>query len=414
LNPLPERLNERLEREERRSRRGGAPSDWLASSTHAPGRDPEVDELVALARRLQATPHLQADPLFAQHLERRLLLLQTTVQHPARKKMFIHLWGAHPALRFAFVLCLCLLLVGTSMLEAAAQVSNPENPLYALKRWEQGIQISLPRSPETQAESDLQSARDRLNTLATLASPAHAEAYRYALADFEQQLSTAASAIEVLPAKPDRARLRKELATLEADARQTLRGFLLQLAVPERLSTTDALGRLGDTIPHLLSVQIILPAQPNGRASINIAGDNVQQGAQLLVNNLVIGGQGSFPNGTYVFTIPWSGDEHPQSIGILNPDGTAAQTTAITLPGANGNGNGNGGNTQGGHGNGNHGKKPTATPTPHHPGPASSQGSAIIVLSRPLVIASALPHRRFPQQEASLAVNATHTHGSEP
>jgi len=164
---------------------------------------------------------------------------------------FPRLWHAHPALGLVLGFCLLLLLLGTGMLVAAAQVSNPNNPLYAVKRWEQGVQVSLARSPESRADLDLQFARDRLSTLASLADPAHAEAYRQALADFEQQLRNASSSIGAIPAGPDHDRLSSQLATLKADARRTLRSFLPRLALAERLVTTDVLGQEGDTVPLL-------------------------------------------------------------------------------------------------------------------------------------------------------------------
>ena len=64
------------------------------------------------------------------------------------------------------------------------------------------------------------------------------------------------------------------------------------------------------------------------------------------MNNRLWDVRGSLQNGLYVFMASWVGNQHPQSIGILNPDGTAAQTTTITLNNSdehkNGNGNGNG------------------------------------------------------------------------
>lgn len=360
MKPLSERLNDRLQQGDRRP----GPRE----PTPAPNHDPEVDELVTVARHLQSRPQLQADPDFVELLETRLLLHHATLRRkqPARK-VLSHLWRAHPVYGVALGFCLLVLLLGTSVLVLAAQVSNPENPLYTVKRLEQQWQISLAGSPESQAELDLQFARERLNTLADLADPAHAQAYRQALADFDQQVSAAASTIQSLPAEPDRDRLSGELATLKGDARHTLRGLLPQLALAERLGTTDELGRLGDTVPSLQSVEIVLSAHPDEQATISITGDNIQPGAQLLVDGQVIDAQGSFQNGLYVFTTSWNGDQHPQSIDILNPDGTVAQITAITVKNSNGNGNGNNGNgNNGGHGHGNNGVKPGKTPTPHH------------------------------------------------
>jgi len=233
-----------------------------------------------------------------------------------------------------------------------------------LKRWEQHVQVSLANSPTAQAELDLQFARERLHSLSDLANPAHAEAYSQALADLDQQVISATSVISALPAGPEHERLNNELASLEFEAHHTLRGFLPLLDVPERLLTTDELGRLGDAIPHLLSVEIIPPTHTNGHATISISGYNIQPGAQLLVDGQVMKTQGSFQSGLYVFMINWSGSRHPQHIGILNPDDTTAQTTVITIKNSTNENGGPGSNE--GHGNGNNGGKPGKTPTPHH------------------------------------------------
>jgi hypothetical protein len=65
-----------------------------------------------------------------------------------------------------------------------------------------------------------------------------------------------------------------------------------------------------------------------------------------------------------IFVTTWTGNQHPHSIGILNPDGTAAQTTAITLQSSNDHGNGNGDGEGSGSHNGNGGGKPGGTPSP--------------------------------------------------
>lgn len=76
MKPLAERLNDRLKQERRRSWSGGEPSGMSASRTRTPASDPEIEELVALAKCWQASPHLQADPDFASQLERDLLARQ--------------------------------------------------------------------------------------------------------------------------------------------------------------------------------------------------------------------------------------------------------------------------------------------------------------------------------------------------
>jgi len=341
-NPLPEQVNGRLEQRMAHSWNG---------VQHTFGYDPEVDRLVALAHRLQSASPLQVRPDFSRQLERRLLLRNAELrqQRTERGWSLSRLLQAHPVVGAIICLCILILIASTGTLVAAAQANDPTSPLYTLKRWEQHVQISLSTiSPESRAELNLQAARDRLHMLASLATPAHAQNYRQALVDLDQQIDTAAQAINALPPGSSQRNLLSELATLKADARRTLRGFLPQLALTERLATTAELGRLGDAIPILKSVEIVLPSHHNGQATISITGTGIQAGAQLLVDGRLVEVSGSFQNGVYVFVVNWKGEQHPDSIGILNPDGTAVQTTAITQKKSGGNGNGHGN----GHGHG--------------------------------------------------------------
>jgi Domain of unknown function (DUF5667) len=366
MNLLPERLNERLERLNALSRNSEQSPGGLPLPVDAPVREQEIDELVTLAHRIQSAPSLQVHPDFAWQLERRILIHKAALQRErsARGWSFPRLLHVHPLFGIALGLCLLLLVLGTGVLAVAAQVSNPDNPLYKVKGWEQHVQISLANSPGNQAELDLQFARDQLNMLANLAGPGQQGAYQQALTDMDQQMSTAIKAIHAVPAGTYHDRLASELATFQVDARHTLRGLLTQLAVLERLLTTTELGRLGDTVPLLRGVVIFLPAHPNGHASISISGQDIQPGAQLLVDGQLVVAHSSLPNGLNIFVAIWTGDQHPQSIGILNPDGTAAQTTTIMLQISNDHGNGNGEGS--GNRNGNGGGKPGGTPPPSH------------------------------------------------
>lgn len=354
MNPLPDRFNDELERQGIAQ----SPDGREARQPHA--SDPEVEALVKFASRLQAAPPLQVDPRFARHLEGRLLARSAALQRsrPAPRRWGWHLprlVRVHPVLGVALSLFLLVILLGGGVLVVAAQVSNPDNPLYAIKRWEEQVPVSLAGSQADQAKLDLQFARDRLNTLASLADPAHAGEYRHALSDLDQKLTTAAQAINALPTGPDRDRLSSELAALQANARQTLQGLLLRLALPERLATTDELGRLGATVPHLTSVTITLPTHPSGQATVSISGNDLQPGAALLLDGRPVVATGTLQQGVYVFTVNWNGNQHPHTVGIMNPDGTVAETTTITLRSPAGNGNGNGGGSGGGNGNGNGG-----------------------------------------------------------
>src|SRR5260221_13313871 len=96
-------------------------------------------------------------------------------------------------------------------------MTNPDTTLYAVKRWEQNAQISLTNPPENQAESKLQIARDRLNTLSNLTGSVHAQAYREELVNLDQQIRAATIAINALAAGAERVHMASYVATVEAD-----------------------------------------------------------------------------------------------------------------------------------------------------------------------------------------------------
>ena len=367
MKPLEERLNDRLEQ----TRRGIGPSGQHAGGFTLPGRereqDPQVDELVALARRLQQAHQLQVAPDFARQLERRMVrrCAELQLQRGSRRRSFFSLLRARPALSAALGICLLFCLLGTGVLALAAQASTPTSPLYALKRWEQHVQLQLSGSPVDQASLDLQFARDRLKALPPLADTAHASAYRQALSDLDQQVNAAASAINALPASAHHMQLAGELAGLKRDAIGVLRSLLARLALPEQLGTTTELARLGDTVPLVKQVSLTLPAHPNERATISFTGLDLQPGAHLLVDDKVIEETGTLQYGQIVFGMDWDGNQHPHSLGILNPDGTATETTTITIKAAGTPGTSDGKQN----GNGNkptpHGNQPLGTPIPH-------------------------------------------------
>lgn len=330
MRPLPDRLNDRLEQQItfwRNAEQQGQLLDAL-------GDDPEVDELIKLADHLQSAPSLEASPVFARHLEQRLLLRNAQLE---QKRSAVSWWNWLPllawqprrALLIASITLLCLLL-GTGVL-AVAQASGPTSPLYVVKSWEQDVQISLAHSPLDRAEVSRQIVLDRLHSLAGLTTPSNTAAYYQDLADIDQQIDTIVQIINTLPAGADRDRLTDELAQTRIEMRSTLRGLLPLLTIDERLQTTDRLAQLGDTVPHLQSVFMVLSFHPQEQAMISVTGSDLSSGARLFVDNRIMTNAGSLQNGVYVFVVSWQNTQSPHTIGILNPDGTAAQTNAITL-----------------------------------------------------------------------------------
>lgn len=375
MKPLQERLNDRLEQERITA------SETLRTSSSEPcleRGDSEVDKLVNVAWRLRTAPQIQTHPAFADMLERRMLRHYLVHQQSSSRnyRSFLKMVRIHPAFTAVAALCLLLLLsIGT--LALAAQVTNPNNPFYTFKQWEQQMQYNLTASAADKAALDIQFARDRLNALSYLADSAHTDGYLQALFRFEEQMTTTDKAINALPPDTQKTRLLEQFGTLQNDARQELYAFLPKLAMDARIATTGELGHLGAQIPTLSSATLSLPTPSRENAIIHIAGSGIQPGAQLLVDGRQVQGNGTLQNGQVIFTLPWEGERHPHTLGILNPDGTVAQTNNITITpidrhgsGTTGTGsqNSNGG-TKGSNGNnGNNGNKPEATPTPHKNG----------------------------------------------
>ncbi|HEX3640753.1 MAG TPA: hypothetical protein VHV10_05640 [Ktedonobacteraceae bacterium] len=355
MRPLPEyeRLNDQLEKH----LPGWQRKEQLDQSRPpVPTRehDPESEALVALARHLQAAPSLLVHPDFARRLEQRMLLhhvalrrqLPEGARHAAKTRGSWFFWRSFGASLALAVVLLCSL-SGTSMLALAAQVTNPSNPLYTVKTWEQQVQLSLARSPSDQAEVSLHIARDRLNVLAN----AHGETYRQALADLDGQIEAVMQILNALPAGQDHKRLTDELATFKTSARRALRDGLSHHSLPERLVTTEELGHLGDAVTQLNHAAIIFSSHSPIQATISLAGNNFSAGGHVLIDQVFLADNGTLQNGTDVFVVNWNGEWSPHTIGILNTDGTVAQTTVILFPNAKENTNSK--NTQTGNNKGN-------------------------------------------------------------
>lgn len=399
MKPLYECLNDQLEQAKLRPRHSEQHSHDGVSPTSGIESDSSLSELVALAQRLQEAPQLEVSPDFAKQLQRRLLRHHTELKLIPHKKKLLRfsLLQRHPAFSAVLGVFLLFCIVSTSVLAMAAQVSNPSNPLYALTRLEQHVQIWFAGSPSNQAMLDLQFARTRLNTLTTLTDATQATAYRQALTDLDQQITTATSAINGLPTGSQRTQLTGDLTSLKSDAIQDLRSLLSKLALSEQFATTEELAHLGNIVPFLTSATLTLPAHPNGSATVTLAGSDLQPGAQLLVDGKVDGtltsSIGTQENGQMVFVVPWHGDQHPHLLGILNPDDTATQMPATIIKltssnkngdggtgtgnhnengtgngNSNGNSHGSGNNNENGRGsnNANSGDKLPTLPTPHH------------------------------------------------
>jgi hypothetical protein len=271
-------------------------------------------------------------------------------------------------------LALLLLVLCASLLITAVQASNPTSPLSPLYHL---VHLPFQAQDETAAQikaaQRVQRVQQQLDALAGVTDPAqHETVYQHALAGLQQAIQAANATVTALPASTQRERLERTLSALTFQARHVLRALLSQLTLSERQLTTAALGTLGESVPVLQAAAIDVSTPPIGTATITITGTDLEPGAVLLIDGRVVAGSGTFQDGVDVFVVGWTGNWHPQSVGILNPDGTVAQTTTIQVKSAGGanHGKGNGGSGSGGKGSGKGAGKPTSTPTPPGKAPA--------------------------------------------
>lgn len=368
MKPIEEHLNDRLELEKWGVIGRESPSSGFIAPVMKNESDEEVDALLAIVHDLQKSPQLQPRPEFMVQLERRLIRrhAELRIQSRSKRRSFISWVYTRPALTAVLGICLIFVLLSSSMVALAAQVTDPTNPLYSLKGWGQQIQLQLTSNPADQASLNLQFARDRLNTIPSLANSADEGAYRLAVSDFDQKITASSATIKGLPSGAKQAMLVRQLANLKIDAIHILRTHLVQLEVPEQLYTTTELARLGDTIPNVKQVLLTLPSKSTKDETISFLGSDLQPGAWLLINGKKRQQTGTLQQGWLVFVIDNNGMQRPQSLGMLNPDGSATETSTITISTNDPSGNGQ-------HGKGNkppviptpHGNKPPVIPTPH-------------------------------------------------
>lgn len=326
----------------------------------------ELYSLVSLARTFQAAPQIQPTATFSTQLERRLLRrnAELRLQHGTPRRMLSAWVRFHPAWSGLLGVLLSCLFLGSGFLAYAAQVKNPSNPFYNVRQWENTVKASLSNNPQTTIiNNELQYAQEQLDSLSGLTDQSHHDDYDQALHTMDQHLNMASQDIAQLPAGTQHDQLMAKLATQKSLTISTLRGLLTHLAVTQEISTTNELGNLGDTIPvlHDAKLQNNEKHSTSTQSILVITGTGIQEGAILLINGHSTGITGTLQNGQITFTVSQDYLEHARSVGILNPDHTAAQiTTSFDKNNDSGN---DGSNKNGNYGPGNGTATGTATPS---------------------------------------------------
>lgn len=225
-----------------------------------------------------------------------------------------------------------LLTIGLTTFTAAA-AADPGSPLYGLRLWEQNLKVGLASSPADRTNLHLGYAQDALTALRD-ATARHnlGPTFDDALATFRDEMRSAATNLDSVPVGGERDGLSARLERLRTQAREDLRAALAILPWPERVATTTVLGEIGDNVLNVSWASMSYSENGQGQYlwRITMTGSGFQQGAVLLVNGRPAGTVISIAPTTLVAQLPGDDfDPLPSSIGVANPDNTAAVTTSV-------------------------------------------------------------------------------------
>lgn len=354
------------------------------SSPRVAAPDDELAPLLVAAGRLAAVSQARPSGAFAHDLEGRLLARAEHLrQHGRTTASLSRRRVPRSTLRWSAAAA-AVVLLGAGTLTAAAS-AGPGSPLAAVSHLEEGVRLQLAQSPSDRAQVHLHYAQQALDSLRGDTSDA---TYLAALSQLRAEIAAARADLASAPPGSARDTLAAQLATLEANARAALFDGLPQRSWRDRLAATNVLGVVGQTVPTIAHVTI--SAEPDTAAgqtsdaastadaiSIMVSGSGFAPGAVLYLNGQPLGNvdaTGTVLNATTTHLVASEQTLAPRaitSVGIGNPDGTVASTTALTYAGTAGNGtatspgdqnNGQGTGTGKGTGNGTDGASATASP----------------------------------------------------
>jgi hypothetical protein len=247
--------------------------------------------------------------------------LRSARRRPARRARL--LWPA--------VAAALLLVIGATTFTAAAAAS-PGTVLYGLHRWEQSVQVGMAGSAADRTNLHFSYAQSALDALeAAVARHDTGAAYDDALTTYRDEMQAAATSAGSVPAGSEQDALFAQLRQLTTHGRADLHSALAILAWSERVETTAVLADIGDSVLHVTQVSMVYAGHGQHLWQVTVSGTDFQQGALLLVNGRPAGAVISVTPTTLVAQL--SGDDStplPSSIGVANPDNTAALTGNVS------------------------------------------------------------------------------------
>ncbi|HET8851352.1 MAG TPA: hypothetical protein VFN02_02415, partial [Ktedonobacteraceae bacterium] len=204
--------------------------------------------------------------------------------------------------------------------------SLPGDPLYGLKQAEQQFTRTFAGGPLDRAIVQINQLRSSLVDLSTVVNDGRGDdAIRLALNIVAVKTGDSRRAVAVVPAGTGREAAQQDLDSALAVEEQTLRHLLDHADWPIRLAFTNQLGALGDPVPTVTHAMVL--TQNNGTFVIILTGMHFAPHAELIIDGRPAGIVSQNTSEQLVAVISnstWSPGAH--TLGVRNPDGTAAQT----------------------------------------------------------------------------------------
>ncbi len=138
--------------------------------------------------------------------------------------------------------------------------------------------------------------------------------------------NTSQERVKALPVGSGLSAMQQNLAIEIAEEKQTLHLTLNQVDWPLKVDFTRQLGVVGEPVSTIASV--VVSAENSGALQVTLTGSHFSSSAQLVVDGRRVGNISQNTSKKLVASFSPAGNfSGIHTIGILNPDGTAAQTT---------------------------------------------------------------------------------------
>ena len=322
----------------------------LHDSPWHPANDEDA-ALLAAAETIELLNDLEVPPALAARVEQRLRARLNSQQngHIRSSERNRHSRPVEPLpqqassrrrglLRSAWIAALsaaAVLLLFLGVNRVAAN-SLPGDPLYGLKQIQQQMALSNASGPANRANVQITQLRSALADLESEVNSGRSDAdVSAALQVVASDTQASQAAVNAVPASSEHDAVAQTLANVMQTEQDTLYRLLGNLHWSVRLAFTQQLGALGVQVPQVSQVKVI--SNSHDTLTLQVTGVNFVPGTQLVINGASRGTITQLTSTTLVVVIPesaWPEDTH--TVGVVNPDGTAAQVTVSGDDGAHG------------------------------------------------------------------------------